>query len=351
MSYDLALLVIAGVCLTSFVIAVGLWIARRRRLDRRSRMEAASWALGVLTAVLTVLGFLAQLTPTATLQPADAGGAASGAPAGGTNPGAAEGKPWLAPVSPGLPQVVRVGIPATDWPNAFELVKSAGYKQVGQSAYDIAGMSYINAVFRPADGTSWWSSPWLTAAALDTAVAEKAAAGLYLTDLTGALLDGQVRYLALWDAAASPGRVYRYGLTSAEQQEQFDTLADDGYRLVTVSAVAPGGLKQWTALYEKDPRDEGWMAYWGTSPDRFDERMAEGREDDMYPIRLAAHRYEGNTFFCAVWRTSPATDDTRRDLTAGDLAALLAEKEAQGVTVQSIAGYATDAGARYLATW
>src|SRR5262249_20438219 len=59
------------------------------------------------------------------------------------------------------------------------------------------------------------------------------------------------RYAAVWEKEAGPAWQARHGLTPAQYQQAFNTLTQQGYRLVEVSGYSVDGKDTYAAIWEK----------------------------------------------------------------------------------------------------
>lgn len=103
--------------------------------------------------------------------------------------------------------------------------------------------------------------------------------GYRLVDVSGYSIGGQDRYAAIWEQTTSPPWAARHGLTSAQYQQAFNLLAQQGYRPVRVRAWRAGDDAHFAAIWEKAPGPD-WQARHGLLSqlyqETFDAMLKEG---------------------------------------------------------------------------
>jgi hypothetical protein len=110
--------------------------------------------------------------------------------------------------------------------------------------------TYVNMVFHPNDGTEWQAEVGLDAAHYQIEFDKWQNAGYRLLHVETFLNGNNVLYAGIWVKSAGPAWSAYHGKSAAEHQTLFNTLFQEGYVPVVVSAVESNGLV-YSALYEK----------------------------------------------------------------------------------------------------
>jgi Dual-action HEIGH metallo-peptidase/Bacterial tandem repeat domain 1 len=147
-------------------------------------------------------------------------------------------------------QIARHGVSSAGYQAMFDSITSAGYRPVWVDGYEVGGSTFFNAVFEPTT-VSWVARHNMTAAGFQTEFDQWTGEGLRLSQVDSYLVNGQVRYAAIFDSSPSPAWTAYHGVSQATHQATFNSLVEQGYRPVNISAVVSGGSRTFTALYDK----------------------------------------------------------------------------------------------------
>lgn len=175
--------------------------------------------------------------------------------------------------------------------------------------------------------------------------------GYRLVDVGGYEDGGQARYAAIWEKSPSPAWAARHGLTAGQYQDAFDDYVSKGYRLVRVSGYGVGGTDYYAAIWEKDSGTT-WIARHGLSSGdyqaAFDEYVAKG-----YRLTcVSGYDRGGQVRYAAIWKKSPGPAwVARHGLTASEYQAAFDAYVAKGYRLVHVSGYPADGKARYAAIW
>ena len=100
------------------------------------------------------------------------------------------------------------------------------------------------------------------------------------------LVPGEARYAAVWIQSGGPPWQARHGLTAAQYQAEFNSLAGQGFRLRHVRGYKVGGQDLYAAIWDKSP-SSGWLARHGLSA-------------DDYQVAFDATLYQGYRLICVA---------------------------------------------------
>ncbi|GAA1379527.1 hypothetical protein [Catellatospora chokoriensis] len=255
-----------------------------------------------------------------------------------------------APVPTGRKEIVRFAVPVGDWQRVFDQVVAAGYRLAYSDGYEVGGQTFLNGVFRPADGTAWQSRHNLSASTYQTTFEQMKAGGYRLSHLTSYLVGGQIRYGAIWRKAAGPAWVAYHGLTQAKHQERITDLTAQGYHPVAISVASPGGTPQWAALYVKESAGS-WLAKSWLTPAEYQQQFDAAAAKGMRVVYLSATQDGTGVRLSVIFQSGTGAYQGRHGITAAEVADQAGTNAAAGRLTRAVAGYATDGSARFAAAW
>ncbi|MEQ1745114.1 MAG: serine hydrolase [Saprospiraceae bacterium] len=140
------------------------------------------------------------------------------------------------------------GLSAAQYQAEFNTLTGQGYRPVLVSGFPSGGQAKYAAIFVKENPQPQWAAKHgMTAAQYQIEFNKWTGQGYRLTDISGYTVGGTDYYAAIWEKTAGPAWVAKHGLTSAQYQAEFNTLADQGYRLVKVS----GYSSKYAAIWDK----------------------------------------------------------------------------------------------------
>lgn len=171
--------------------------------------------------------------------------------------------------------VARHGMTSAQYQQEFNNYVGLGYKLTHVSGYGIGNKDYYAAIWeKPTDNVAWVARHSMTSdqyqAAFDNYVQE----GYRLVHISGYGVGSTPYYAAIWEKRSGPAWVARHGMTSAQYQQEFNTFGQQGYQLVTVSGYgsSTGGKALYAAIWEKKS-GTAWMARHGMTSDAYQEEF------------------------------------------------------------------------------
>ena len=203
--------------------------------------------------------------------------------------------------APGSAWETRFRLTSAQYQERVEELAARGYQPIVVSGYELAGQDYYAAIWEHAPWTFWEARYRLTQAQLQAEFDELVARGYRLVHYNGYSIDGQARYVAIWEYAPdSPAWESRSGLNLRQLQAKFDELVAEGYRPVHISGYNVSGEVQYAAIWERasGPAWEAWTGLTSTQYQKqFDELLAKGYR----PIVVDGYEYSGQEYYAAVW--------------------------------------------------
>jgi len=156
------------------------------------------------------------------------------------------------------------GITAAAYQEAFDNALADGLRLVDVSGYSIDGEDHYVATFSDMPGPDWIARHGLSAAEYQQEFDTLAGQGYRLVDVGGYNVMGEDRYAAIWQKSQGPAWVARHGLSAAEYQQEFDILVGQGYRLTSVRGWPSGDGTLYAAIWVQRP-GPNWVARHGLS--------------------------------------------------------------------------------------
>jgi hypothetical protein len=147
-------------------------------------------------------------------------------------------EPAAASLSYGPPWRARHGLTSTQYQAEFYSLAQQGYRLQYVSGYTVGGEERFAALWEQKPGPAWVARHGLTAAQYQAEFHTLASQGFRLVLVNGYSVNRQDRYVAIWEQAAGPAWVARHGMTATEYQSEFNKYTGQGFRLTHVSGYA-----------------------------------------------------------------------------------------------------------------
>jgi hypothetical protein len=233
----------------------------------------------------------------------------------------------------------RHGMDARTYQRTFDALVGRGYRLTSVCGYSEGRDARYNAIWQLRGGGAWQARHGLTAAEYQATFDTLVAQGMRLTDVSGYAIDGEPRYAAIWEQLPAIDWQARHGLTPAEFQQTFNSLAADGYVMVRVSAYRVNVAIQFAAIWEKQP-NVTWEAHHGQTAleyqDTFDALVAAGSR----LARVGGYSDTGIARYASIWRHEPSGPwHARHGLDAARYQQAFDDLHAAGFRPVQVSGY------------
>ena len=204
----------------------------------------------------------------------------------------------------GKAEIAKHGIPEANYQSEFIKIWECGYYPVWVDAYDVAGKTFFNTIFR------YNSNNYKVAVKHDltkeglqseynTWVKTKGYRLLQLDSYNDA---GVLKFAVVFiNKPGQPNAQPAYHAQTAEQhQALFEKYTGEGYVPVNVSAVSVGGKRYISAFYEK--RNVGGSVLKSfLAQQEYQEMFDEMKAKKWEQVYINAYTHEGQTRFSAIW--------------------------------------------------
>lgn len=248
-------------------------------------------------------------------------------------------------------QAVSYGLTLAEFEAEFERRTNADQRLAFADGYAVGGEPRFLTVWTDSGGEEWVARWGMTADQFQARFDEHEAEGLSPAHVSGYGVNGEARYLAIWDPEPQAQWVTRFGLTFDGYQEAFDTYTGDGYHLTHVAGYGVGGQDMYAGTWVDTTAPE-WYAYHGLDPDGYESAYAERTGSGYRLVHISGYTVGDARLYATIWEKP---DDrewvAERDLSASELSDLLTEYDRQGLRLASLSGYGVSGLARYAALW
>src|SRR4029077_4696230 len=95
-------------------------------------------------------------------------------------------------------EVCRFGVAENAYQEEFDKVWTCGYYPIWVDGYDVGGKTYFNVIFRPSKNVQWVARHNLDGNKYQNEFNTWGNAGFRLINVNSYLLNGKVRYAAVW---------------------------------------------------------------------------------------------------------------------------------------------------------
>ena len=148
-------------------------------------------------------------------------------------------------------EVCRFGVAENVYQEEFDKVWTCGYYPIWVDGYDVGGKTYFNVILRPSKNVQWVARHNLDGNKYQNEFNTWGDAGFRLINVNSYLLNGKVRYAAVWKKDNSVNWFAYHGQTLAWHESNFAKNSKAGWVPANVSCVYAGGTTYVTALWEK----------------------------------------------------------------------------------------------------
>ena len=148
-------------------------------------------------------------------------------------------------------EIGRHGISEADYQTEFDKIWTCGYYPVWVNGFDVNGKTYFNAVFRPSKNIDWVARHHMDGKKYQTEFDTWVKAGYRLININSYLLNGKLKYAAVWKKDNSVQWMAYHGQSLSWHEANFEKNLKAGWVPTNVSCVNMGSKTYVTALWEK----------------------------------------------------------------------------------------------------
>ncbi|HYR09292.1 MAG TPA: papain-like cysteine protease family protein [Longimicrobium sp.] len=234
--------------------------------------------------------------------------------------------------------VARHGQTGAEYQATFDEWTGKGYRPICVTVYRDGATARYASIFHKTKGPAFVARHGIDATQYQNEVTAWSAQGYRPRSLSAATVGGKTLFACVYEKGGSAEWVARHGLTAAQYQAAFDDLGGKGYRLRAVCPYAVNGADRYIAWWEKSP-GQPWVARHGVSESAFrqthDSLAAQGYDlvSGGACIVGSSDRYAG------LWEKRSATSIGHHGMTPGAYQANFDAALAQGLRPAFVSGY------------
>lgn len=170
------------------------------------------------------------------------------------------------------PWVARHNMTSSDYQAEFDKLAAQNYRLVWVNGYTVKGQDRYAAIWEKSAGPPFIARHGMTGAVYQAEFDKQIAEGYRLVLVSGYAIGSEARYAAIWQKDLGPPFVARHGMTSAEYQQAFDTNVGNGFHLVLVNGYRVGDQTFYAAIWNKSATPE-WVARHGMTSAEYQEQF------------------------------------------------------------------------------
>jgi hypothetical protein len=233
-----------------------------------------------------------------------------------------------------------------------DIYNARGVTASGQAVTMTRFATRFAALFEPGDdGVAWQARHGIDGATFQQTFDALVANGFRLTAVNGYGEGREARFNAVWQQRSGPAWQARHGLTSAEYQHTFDSLLQQGFRLISVSGYGENGEARYAAIWEQRP-GPAFQARHGLTAAQYQSAFTELASQGFVPVLVNAYRVNVDVLFAAIWEHLPGVGFAgRHGLTSREYQQAFDANVAAGRRLVWVSGYSDTGIARYAAIW
>lgn len=251
-------------------------------------------------------------------------------------------------------EVGRHGIDQENYQEEFDKIWTCGYYPVWVDGFDVKGKTYFNVIFRPSKNVAWVARHHMDGKKYQAEFDKWNEQGFRLININSYLLNGKVRYAAVWKKDSSVKWMAYHGQTLAWHEERFENNHKAGWVPTNVSCVHIGSKTYVTALWEKK-KTGGFFLRPNMDLPGFKDAFKEYTETKKFKlVYLDAYVKNGQPRMSGIWyKNAPDYNSwwEKHHLSGSQYQAEYTDMLSKGYFTRCVAGYEDGNKARYEGIW
>ena len=235
--------------------------------------------------------------------------------------------------------VARHGLSGQQYQAVFDDLVPKGYRPTVLSGYTINGQERYLCMFEQKGSGGWVARHGLSGQQYQAVFDDLVPKGYRPTILNGYTINGQERYLCMFEQKGGGIWVARHGLSGQQYQALFDGLVPKGYRPTILSGYTVNGQDRYLCMFEQKGGG-AWVARHGLSSQQyqavFDDLVPKGYR----PVILDGYTInEQDRYLCMLEQKSGGEWVARHALTDVQYQALFDDLVPKGYRSTILCGY------------
>lgn len=158
-------------------------------------------------------------------------------------------------------------------------------------------------------------------------------------------------FAGIWDKSPGPAWQARHGLDAAQYQQQFDTLARQGYRPVQISGYSVGGQPRYAAIFEQRSGSE-FAAFHGLTSAQYQAQFDRLTRSGFRPVFINGFTVGNDDRYNAVFDKSASSAwVARHNIDGAAYQREFDQRLREGYRLTLVSGYQVNGQDRYAAIW
>jgi DNA-binding winged helix-turn-helix (wHTH) protein len=239
----------------------------------------------------------------------------------------------------GPPWQARHDLTSTQYQQVFNELTQQGYRLVDVSGFSVGGEERYAAIWEKSEGPAWHARHGMTSSQYQQEFNTLAKKGYRLRHISAYGIGTQDLYAAIWEKSEGPAWQARHGMTSSQYQQEFNTLTQQGYRLVDVSGYNIGNQDLYAAIWEKSTGPE-WQARHGMTSAEYQKAFNTLTKQGYRLVHISGWRSGDTPHYAAIWeKKNGSAWKARHGMSANDYQQEFDKLIKEGYRLTDISGY------------
>jgi hypothetical protein len=251
-------------------------------------------------------------------------------------------------------EVCRIGVPESKFQEEFNKVWPCGYYPVWIDGYDSGGKTFFNMIFRKSENTQWVARHNMDKNGYQKEFNIWDEAGFRLININSYLLNGKVRYAAIWTNQHSVDWFAYHATPLSEHEKNFEKYANEGWVPVNVSCTLSGGKILVSAIWEKK-NVGGFYLKPVMTLKQYKEAFKQFTDKEKFKlVYLDAYSIAGIPMLSGIWhRNAPGYSSwsAKHHLKSAEFDAEYGSLLNTGYLTKCVAGYRSGSSHRFEGIW
>jgi CubicO group peptidase (beta-lactamase class C family) len=196
----------------------------------------------------------------------------------------------------------RHGMTPAQYQSFFTESTGKGMRPVTVSGYTAGGGERYAALFEKRSGPAWVAKHGLSPADYQSNFNSLASQGYQLSYVSAHEVGGQVKFAAIWEKK-NTDYVARHGQTGTQFQAEFNTQTGKGYRLIYLNCYEAGGNAYYASIFEKSA-GPAYMAHFGMDANEYQQKFTTYTSQGYRPKIVSGCNVGGKDYYSAIWEKS-----------------------------------------------
>jgi hypothetical protein len=250
------------------------------------------------------------------------------------------------------PWQARHRMTSDQYQSTFNDLVGQGYRLNYVTGYTVSNSPRFAAIWEKKTSPEWAARHGMTSDNYQSTFNDYVGKGFRLVLVNGYTVNGEDRYVAIWDKSSSGTWVAKHRMTSSEYQSAFNDLTQKGYRLRHVSGYAIGTEARYAAIWEKSSDTSAWVARHGLTSAQYQQEFNNLTGQGYRLSVVSGYGVNGVDYYAAIWEKKAGSAwVARHGLTSSQYQTEFDNNVNQGYILKVVSGYTIGNDDRYAALW